>query len=241
MKAPFILHSLAPGAGFPDISLALDDPNGLLAIGGDLSSGRLLQAYRQGIFPWYSEGQPILWWSPDPRLVLFPSELKISRSLRKTIRKGIFQITVNQAFPQVIRACAAPRQGEGETWITSGMEQAYIQLHRLGWAHSVEAWNEGELVGGFYGVAMGRVFFGESMFYRMPDASKVAFVVFVRRLQAWGYELVDCQVSTAHLLSLGAREISRERFADMLRVWCLEVPDGDPLRNENGSMEGGVE
>lgn len=227
MKAPFYIHTLAPGAAFPDVSQALSEPNGLLAIGGDLAPERLLQAYRQGVFPWYSEGQPVLWWSPDPRLVLFPAELKVSRSLRRAVNKDRFRITIDQAFSRVIRACAEPRHDEGETWITAEMEQAYIHLHRLGWAHSVEAWCEGELVGGFYGIAIGRVFFGESMFHRVADASKVAFAVFVRQIQAHGYALIDCQVSTAHLLSLGAREISRKEFVDTLHAYCPERPDGD--------------
>lgn len=225
MKAPFLLHTLVPGVGFPPVCQALDDPNGLLAIGGDLSPERLLEAYRQGIFPWYSEGQSILWWSPDPRLVLFPSELKVSRSLRKVINKGLFRITMDRAFPEVIRACAEPREYEDGTWITPDMEAAYLHLHRLGWAHSVEAWHGGELVGGFYGVAIGRVFFGESMFHRMSDASKVAFVTFVRELPARGYELVDCQVTTAHLLGFGAREISRSEFVRLLGRWCGETDE----------------
>ncbi len=220
MKSPRILHTLAPGASFPPVSQALDEPNGLLAVGGDLSPQRLLEAYRRGIFPWYSEGQPILWWSPDPRLVLFPSELRISRSLRKVINKGMFRITVDQAFPEVISACAGPREGEPGTWITSPMREAYLQLHRLGWARSVEAWHEGRLVGGLYGVAIGQVFFGESMFYRMANASKVAFVTFVEQLREGGCALIDCQVTTPHLLSLGAREISRTEFVENLGRWC---------------------
>ncbi len=220
MKTPFFLNSLNTIEQFPDVSQALKDPNGLLAVGGDLSPERLLQAYLQGIFPWYSNNQPVMWWSPDPRMVLFPSELKVSRSLRRVVQKGRFRVTIDKVFPQVIRACAQPRDNEGETWITPEMEQAYIDLHQLGWAHSVEAWSGTELVGGFYGISIGRVFFGESMFYKEPDASKVAFVVFVRQLQEWGFELIDCQMTTSHLLSFGAREIARKKFIDLLDKWC---------------------
>ncbi len=220
MKTPFFLNSLTTIEQFPDVSHALKDPNGLLAIGGDLSPERLLQAYQQGIFPWYSNNQPVMWWSPDPRMVLYPSELKVSRSLRRVVQKNSFRITIDKAFPQVIRACAQPRDSDGETWITPEMEQAYIDLHQLGRAHSVEAWSGTELAGGFYGIAIGRVFFGESMFYKEPDASKVAFVVFVRQLQEWGFELIDCQMTTSHLLSFGAREIARKKFIELLDKWC---------------------
>lgn len=201
---------------FPPCELA--DPNGLLAVGGDLTPERLLLAYRQGIFPWYSNDTPILWWSPDPRLVLFPSELKISHSLRRVIRKNPFRVTFNRAFGEVIRSCAEVRRREGEgTWITEEMIDAYCLLHRLGFAHSVESWHQGELVGGLYGVAIGRVFFGESMFTRKTDASKVAFVHLVRVLQRKGCEVIDCQVSTNHLKSFGAREIPRDLFLHYLK------------------------
>ncbi|MEO6696524.1 MAG: leucyl/phenylalanyl-tRNA--protein transferase, partial [Gammaproteobacteria bacterium] len=171
---------------FPDVNLALREPDGLLALGGDLSPERLLAAYRKGIFPWYNEGQPILWWSPDPRAVLFPSRVKISRSLRKTLRQGRYRITLDQAFRSVIEGCAAPRNGVPGTWISRAMMEAYTELHERGYAHSVEAWRDGQLVGGLYGVALGRVFFGESMFSRSPDASKVALASLARQLAVWG-------------------------------------------------------
>lgn len=201
---------------FPSPYLAEKD--GLLAVGGDLSQERLLKAYSMGIFPWYSEDSPILWWSPDPRLVLFPSELNVSRSLRQLIKKGIFSVTVNSAFEQVMRACAkVPRKGQSGTWITDEMITAYTGLHRAGYAHSVEAWHEGKLVGGLYGIIMGRIFFGESMFAKMSNASKVAFVTFVEQLKQKGVGLIDCQVKTEHLVSLGAREIPRKEFLKVLK------------------------
>ncbi len=212
---------------FPHPQLAMDEPDGLLAVGGDLSAERLLFAYPNGIFPWYSDDQPLLWWSPNPRAVLFPGELKVSRSLRKTLRKGLFEVTLDQAFERVIEACSAPRPGQRGTWITSEMKAAYINLHRLGWAHSVEVWEHDELVGGLYGIAIGKVYFGESMFSRRTDASKVGFVHLVRQLQAWDYQLIDCQVGSAHLFSLGAREIPRTRFLQLLEQYCPgEQPPG---------------
>jgi leucyl/phenylalanyl-tRNA---protein transferase len=200
---------------FPPIEYA--EPDGLLAIGGDLSPKRLMLAYSQGIFPWYSENTPILWWSPDPRLVLFPHELRVSKSLQRVIRKELFSVTFNQAFLEVISRCATVRRGYGEgTWILPEMAEAYFQLHRMGYAHSVETWYEGELVGGLYGVAIGRAFFGESMFALRSDASKVALVYLVRLLLKEGFELIDCQVTTNHLQSLGAREIPRKDFLKLL-------------------------
>jgi len=222
-SAPFFIAVHDPGYAFPDPALAMDDPNGLLAVGGDLSMRRLLSAYRQGIFPWYSDGQPILWWSPDPRAVLTPDRLKVSRSLRKTLRQGRFTVTCDQAFAEVIGACAGPRAGGPGTWITGEMMQAYTGLHRHGIAHSVEAWEGDELAGGLYGVALGRAFFGESMFHRRRDASKVAFVHLVRHLQRRGYDMIDCQVGSEHLASLGAEEIDRGEFLDML-TRCLDGP-----------------
>jgi leucyl/phenylalanyl-tRNA--protein transferase len=209
-----MLFQLAPRptAPFPDPALAETEPNGLLAVGGDLSPQRLRNAYRLGIFPWYSAGQPILWWSPDPRLVLFPDGLRISRSLRRTLRRGTFSISLDRAFGAVIRACAAPRPDADGTWILPEIARAYERLHALGLAHSAEAWQDDELVGGLYGVAIGRTFFGESMFSRASDASKVALVHLVRSLAAWGYALIDCQVYTPHLASLGAVEIPRAEF-----------------------------
>lgn len=205
---------------FPPVEEALTEPNGLLAVGGDLSPTRLLAAYRHGIFPWYNRGEPVLWWSPDPRLVLFPEKLKVARSLRKTLQRGEFWVTFDQAFTQVIDGCATPRKQEGGTWITPEMKVAYSRLHELGYAHSVESWYQGELVGGLYGVAIGRVFFGESMFYRRTDASKAAFVTLVESLRRWQYGLIDCQVCTNHLISLGAEEIPRQRFIRLLDELC---------------------
>lgn len=192
------------------------DPDGLLAVGGDLSAPRLLAAYRRGIFPWYDE-PPILWWSPDPRLVLFPGELRVSRSLRATIRRGTFEVRFDTAFREVIHACASTsRRDDPGTWITPEVEAGYSALHDLGYAHSAESWSGGELVGGLYGVCLGRCFFGESMFSRRADASKVALAGLVDELTSRGIELIDCQVTTEHLLSLGAREISRAEFLDRL-------------------------
>jgi leucyl/phenylalanyl-tRNA--protein transferase len=197
---------------FPPLERALRRPNGLLAAGGDLSPQRLLRAYRRGIFPWYSPGDPILWWSPDPRTVLFPAELHIGRTLRKTLRKRAFEVRADTAFATVIERCGEPRPGQSGTWITDEMKHAYIGLHALGLAHSVESWREGELVGGLYGVALGRMFFGESMFSRASDASKVAFVHLVRQLVAWEFALIDCQMRTELLASFGARPIPRPEF-----------------------------
>jgi leucyl/phenylalanyl-tRNA--protein transferase len=201
------------GQPFPPLSRALKEPNGLLAAGGDLSTARLLEAYRSGIFPWFSEGDPILWWSPDPRMVLLPHELKVSRSLAKALRNRGFELSADRAFRVVMEACRAPRAGQPGTWITGQMVDAYCTLHEKGWAHSVETWLDGELVGGLYGVAIGRVFFGESMFTRVRDASKVAFVALVRQLERCQFGLIDCQMKTEHLASLGAREIRRTDFA----------------------------
>jgi leucyl/phenylalanyl-tRNA--protein transferase len=204
-------------APFPPVSKALAAPNGLLCAGGDLSPRRLVEAYRHGIFPWFSEGDPILWWSPNPRMVLFPEELKVSRSLRKTLARGVFETRVDTAFRRVMQECARPRDGQGGTWIVPEMVDAYTALHQLGFAHSVESWREGELAGGLYGVALGAVFFGESMFARATDASKVALVRLVEMLRARGFRVIDCQQATGHLASLGAREIPRAEFSKMLR------------------------
>jgi leucyl/phenylalanyl-tRNA--protein transferase len=197
---------------FPPAALA--EPEGLLAAGGDLSTERLLVAYKHGIFPWYGRpGGPILWWSPDPRLVLFPDELHVSRRLRRTIRQGRFEVRFDSAFKAVIRACAeADRPGEDGTWITPEMQQAYARLHRLGFARCAECWREGRLVGGIYGVHLGRAFFGESMFHAETDASKVALVSLVEQLASEGIELIDSQVTSAHMLRFGAREIPRDEF-----------------------------
>ncbi len=203
-------------APFPPVELALRDPDGLLAFGGSLSVQRLLHAYRQGIFPWYSKGQPIMWWSPDPRAVLFPDDLNVSRSLRKTLKKELYNVTLDTAFAEVMDACAEPRDDDAGTWITDEMKDAYYDLHQQGHAHSVEAWQDDELVGGLYGVAIGKVFFGESMFTRRSDASKVAFVHLVQQLKNWGYALIDCQVHSGHLASFGAANIPRAEFISLL-------------------------
>lgn len=190
---------------------------GLLAVGGDLSPRRLLEAYRQGIFPWYSEAEPILWWSPDPRFVLLPEELKITRSMRQFLKKNLHRITYDLNFTDVIAACRKPRPQQEATWITPEMQDAYIRLHELGFAHSVEAWQEDVLVGGLYGVSLGRCFFGESMFSTVSNASKAALIDLVRRLKTLDFSLIDCQVYTAHLESLGGRHIPRSEFMVLLK------------------------
>jgi leucyl/phenylalanyl-tRNA---protein transferase len=197
---------------FPPVSRALREPNGLLAAGGDLSVGRLLRAYRSGIFPWYSDDQPVLWWSPEPRMVLVPAEIVLSRSLRKRLRAPGFEIRTDTAFETVVDECAAPRAGQPGTWITPEMAAAYTALHHAGYAHSIETWFDGMLVGGLYGVSIGRMFFGESMFSRASDASKVALAHLARQLEHWQFGLIDCQMSTPHLASLGAREMPRAEF-----------------------------
>lgn len=214
------LNPSNPDQDFPLVNKALREPDGLLAIGGCLSQTRLLTAYRHGIFPWYNPGEPILWWSPDPRLVLFPDKLDVSRSLRKTLHKNIFTVTFDQAFNAVIAACAAPRKDTAGTWITTEIDAAYNQLHQAGFAHSVETWLDDELVGGLYGVAIGQVFFGESMFHTRTDASKVAFATLVKQLNSWGYQLIDCQIHTTHLESFGAEEINRDYFIKLLDQYC---------------------
>jgi len=211
-----VIPWLNPNDPFPPLESALREPNGLLAAGGDLSPQRLIAAYSRGIFPWFNPGEPILWWSPDPRMVLFPGELKVSRSLHKTLKKQTCEIRFDTAFRQVMEACAAPRDGHSGTWITPAMIAAYTELHRQGVAHSVETWMEGKLVGGLYGVSLGRMFYGESMFSLATDASKIAFVHLVRQLERWGYGMIDCQMKTPHLASLGAREIPRAEFSQKL-------------------------
>lgn len=210
---------------FPPLERALRSPSGLLAMGGDLSAERLVAAYRHGCFPWYSQGQPLMWWSPDPRTVLFPDELHIPRSLRKTLRQQHFRISYDSAFEQVIHACALPRSSDSGTWITPAMQSAYTRLHQLGHAHSVEVWHGQQLVGGLYGIAMGRLFFGESMFARMSDASKVGFVTLVQDLQQAGFRLIDCQMPTEHLARFGARDIPRSEFQQYLQR-DLDSPSG---------------
>lgn len=205
---------LGKSHAFPPLAKALQEPNGLIAAGGDLSPARLLAAYRSGIFPWYSGGQPILWWSPDPRMVLFPDEFEPRRSLAKVLRNREYDIRCDTAFEAVMRACGnTPREGQDGTWITSDILKGYCGLHELGYAHSLETWVEGELVGGLYGVALGRVFYGESMFSHVTDASKIAFSHLVCFLRSQGCGMIDCQMKTEHLASLGAREIPRAEFA----------------------------
>lgn len=207
---------LESGDPFPVLERALTDPDGLLAAGADLSPARLLAAYRGGIFPWYSAGQPVLWWSPDPRMVLFPAEFRMPRSLAKRLRRRDYEIRVDTAFETVMRACAAPRDDAAGTWITSDMIAAYCELHRLGHAHSVETWINGELAGGLYGIALGRAFYGESMFTRIADASKIALAHLVHRLEQRQFGIIDCQMNTAHLARFGAREIPRREFSQHL-------------------------
>jgi leucyl/phenylalanyl-tRNA--protein transferase len=212
-----VIPWLSPHAPFPPVETALETPNGLLAASADLTAARLLDAYRHGIFPWYSAGQPVLWWSPDPRMVLFVDEFRVSRSLRKTVRQGCFEIRADSAFRAVIESCAAvPRTGQDGTWITSAVVAAYCALHARGAAHSVEAWQGGQLVGGLYGVAIGRMYFGESMFAHVTGASKVALVHLVGMLRARSMPLVDCQQETRHLASFGARPIPRRAFAEQV-------------------------
>ena len=211
-------------APFPPAATALRRPNGLLCAGGDLSPERLLDAYRNGIFPWYSEGDPILWWSPDPRMVLFPEELKVSRTLARTLRRGGYEVRLDTAFPTVIHECGLPRPGQDGTWITPQMRQAYTRMHALGHAHSVETWIDGTLAGGLYGMALGRAFYGESMFTRVTDASKIALAHLARYLERQGFAVIDCQMKTAHLASLGAREIRRHELLQGLAAWTREGP-----------------
>ena len=222
---------LSPGDpidAFPPLEAAMNEPDGLLAAGGDLGVERLLFAYRNGIFPWYDDGQPLLWWSPDPRCVLRSGDLHVSRRLRRTVRQSEAMIRFNHDFGQVIRACAAPRPSQPGTWITDDMITAFEQLHQEGWAHSIEVWENGELSGGVYGLAIGRVFFGESMFSRKPNASKMALLALMHYLQDGQFELLDCQVISSHLLSLGARLIPRTEFASALERLC-----DPPQRFEN--------
>lgn len=218
---------------FPDINRALKEPDGLLAIGGDLRPERLIDAYSRGIFPWNNDGQPILWWSPEPRWVMFPDRIRISRSLIKVLNKKCFSITFNRYFQSVIKMCAAPRKDCEDTWITGDILNSFNQLHKIGYAHSVECWLDNELVGGLYGIAMGKIFFGESMFSRISNASKVALVYLARVLASQQFKLIDCQVYTKHLESLGAVAISRKKFEEYLHQHCqssvkLVLPDSVP-------------
>ena len=221
---------LGPRDPFPPLERALRRPNGLLAVGRTLSVATLLEAYAQGIFPWFSEGDPILWWSPDPRIVLVPSELHVARSLARRMKKGDHHVTADTAFADVIQACAAPRATEDGTWINRRMITAYGRLHEAGFAHSIETWMDGQLAGGLYGVAIGRAFFGESMFARRTDASKIALVHLARQLEAWGFGVIDCQMKTEHLATFGAREIPRREFAAWIRGLVQEPPIPAPWR-----------
>lgn len=224
-----MIFRLGDSIVFPRPELA--DPSGLLAVGGDLRPERLLRAYELGIFPWYSEGRPILWHSPDPRMVLRASEIHLGRSLEKTLRRGTFEVRLDTAFREVITACAkTERPEQSGTWITRSMIDAYVELHRLGVAHSAEAWKDGELAGGLYGVSLGAAFFGESMFARAPDASKVAFATLVGQLAAWGVDLIDCQVHTEHLARFGATEWPRARFLAALKEALLVPTRRGPWR-----------
>ncbi len=220
-------------AEFPPVHNALNDPDGLLAIGGSLNVERLINAYKQGIFPWYNEGQPVLWWSPDPRWVLDPRNIKISRSLNKTLRKNIFKVTINQAFEEVISMCASPRKDDNGTWITPDLKAAFLELHEYGYAHSIECWHEDILAGGLYGIAMDRIFFGESMFSRVNDASKIALIYLADMLNKRQFRYIDCQVYTRHLESLGAFPIKREKFVDILNNCC----NSSVLHEWNGVLE----
>ena len=219
---------------FPSVNTALAEPNGLLCVGADLAPQTIIAAYSRGIFPWFSDNQPILWWSPDPRMVLFPAEFKVSKSLAKTVNRKQFEIRFDSAFAEVISACSEPRQQGGGTWIVPEMQVAYAQLHTLGVAHSIESWRDGKLVGGLYGLALGRMFFGESMFARETDASKVALVALVDKLKRDGFDLIDCQQETGHLASFGARPVARDNFVQRLKelinsnqmnsAWCKTTP-----------------
>ena len=228
------LFRLSKKLDFPPAWLARSD--GLLCIGGDLSPKRLLLAYKNGIFPWFSKDEPILWWSPDPRLILFPKNIKISKSLNKKIKKNIFSVTMDTAFEQTILSCAKPRKNEQEgTWLVDEMIDSYIKLHTLGYAHSIETWKGNKLVGGLYGVCLGRSFFGESMFSFESDASKIALVALANHLKKQNFDLIDCQVTTNHLLSMGAIEISRNSFLDII-LESVKKKDGMNIWNPNISL-----
>ena len=229
-----MLHRLSRwSVQFPDPKLALTEPNGLLAIGGDLSPKRLEAAYRAGIFPWFESGGPILWWSPDPRALLCPGDLRVTRSLRRTLHSGRFEMRVDTAFADVVRACAGPRRAGQGTWITGSMLSAYMRMHELGYAHSVETWADGQLVGGLYGLSFGRAFFGESMFSHVSDASKCAFVALTNLAHEMNLDFIDCQLPNPHLESLGVQTIARSQFLDRLsaamRAVTPEFPNSTPI------------
>ena len=228
---------LAPHDPFPPCSNAQRQPNGLLAAGGDLSPARLIDAYSHGVFPWFNEGEPILWWCPSPRMVLFPNELKISRSLKKTLRNRDYEIRLDSAFSQVMQGCAQARKDQSGTWISPVMIEAYTRLHCMGIAHSAETWIGGELVGGLYGVALGRMFYGESMFSTVTDSSKLAFVHLLWQLRRWGFDLIDCQMKTAHLSRFGAREIPRADFLRRVSKLIQYSPAALPWQLDANLME----
>ena len=229
---------LGPSDPFPPVDQALDHPDGLLAAGGTLTMKRLVDAYRHGIFPWFNEGDPVLWWSPDPRTVLIPSRMHISHSLKKRLKKGNFLITIDAAFARVLDGCAAPRASDIGTWLTPQMRRAYTALHIAGLAHSIEVWMEGELAGGIYGVAIGRMFFGESMFARRTDASKIAIARLAAQLDRWHFPLIDCQLETDHLLSLGAEHMPRRRFVKEVERLTRET---EPTWQMDADLQGSVD
>jgi leucyl/phenylalanyl-tRNA--protein transferase len=215
---------LGPADPFPPVEQALENPDGLLAAGGSLSTRRLVEAYQRGIFPWFNEGDPILWWSPDPRTVLRPATIHLSHSLRKKLKKDAFRVTVDRAFARVLAECAAPRDGEAGTWLSLPMQRAYLALHDNGLAHSIEVWMDGELAGGIYGVAIGRMFFGESMFTRRTDASKIAMARLAAQLARWHFPMIDCQLETDHLMSLGAEPMPRRQFVAEVDLLVKDTP-----------------
>ena len=219
-KLLYLVKNKKMAVNFPDITDALKNPNGLLAIGGDLDETRLLNAYQKGIFPWFNEGQPILWWTPNPRCILKPNKIHISHSLKRCLRKNKFQITYNKNFANVISQCSINRNKDNDTWLTPDMKKAFINLHKSGYAHSVECWHNKELVGGLYGIAMGKIFFGESMFSRMSNTSKITLVHLAKRLEEMNFQLIDCQISSKHLQTLGAELITRNQFTKFLKDFC---------------------
>ena len=219
-KLLYLVKNKKMAIDFPDITDALKNPNGLLAIGGDLDETRLLSAYQKGIFPWYNEGEPILWWAPNPRCILKPNKIHISHSLKKCLRKNQFQITYNRNFANVINQCSVNRNKDNDTWLTADMKKAFINLHKSGYAHSVECWHNKELVGGLYGIAMGKIFFGESMFSRMSNTSKITLVHLAEQLKEMNFQLIDCQINSKHLQTLGAQLITRNQFTKFLKDFC---------------------
>ena len=229
---------LGPTDPFPSVDHALEHPDGLLAAGGTLTMKRLVDAYKQGIFPWFNEGDPVLWWSPDPRTVLAPSRMHISHSLKKRLKKNAFLITFDAAFTRVLDGCAAPRADDSGTWLTAQMRRAYTSLHIAGLAHSIEVWMDGELAGGIYGVALGRMFFGESMFSRRTDASKIAMARLAAQLDRWGFPLIDCQLETDHLMSLGAEHMPRR---DFVREVERLVREPEPSWQLDEDLRGSIE